>query len=419
MTSEKKLKFTTEKSANDYLNDTSIPNIFLMEYLPTLSGDQVRVYLYAYVQSSVGDPPLSNESIARELGMKTQDVHSAWSALEEQHLIKRRYRSGKDGDSFSVTFVNLKNEIFAEKNSSANARLNKSAAILEEESVRDLYKTIEGVLGRPLAAADYAKTESILSSFDLDVEIVSFAVKHASANPTRPFHMNNVKNLLEIITSCGATSVEDAEDCLTDFDVRHGWHKQIMKALGLHGQITEEEKRIFNLWMDVYGLTIDDILHKAKLATGKGDKFSYLRKILDTEAEKSGKLVENAKTGKISRKKYYEQRQKRAEKVAEEKRSEVYKKIPQLRGIDEEIARLGKELSLTRLSDSGNRKKAEKDISNTLLTLTENRRKSMEAAGFDKDYTDIVYECRLCGDTGTREDGSSCGCFEFPKKDTK
>jgi hypothetical protein len=410
----RELKFTTEKSANDYLNDTLISNIFLMEYLPTLTGNQVRVYLYAYVQASVGDPPLSNESISRELGMKMKDVLSAWDALEEQHLIKRRYQSGKDGDSFSVAFVNLKNEIFTGKNTAGNSQVSKSAVLLEEESVRDLYRTIERVLGRPLASSDYTKVESLLTSFELDIEMVAFAFEHAGGQ-SRPFSMNNVRTLLEIITSCGATNVDEAEECLKDFDIRHGWHKKIMKELGLRGQITEEERRIFNLWMDSYGLTIDEILDKAKLATGKGDKFSYLRAILDSEAAKAGKLVEDAKTGKVSRKKYYEQRQKRAEKISEKKRLEVYKKVPRIKAIDEDITRLGRELSLTRLSDSGNRKKAERDICNTLSELVERRRAAMESSGFEKDYTDIVYECTLCNDTGVLEDGSSCGCFEFSK----
>ncbi|MDR3072393.1 MAG: hypothetical protein LBU41_02755, partial [Clostridiales Family XIII bacterium] len=147
------MKFKREKSRNYFLNDTPIPNVFLGEYMLRMPGDFVRVYLYTYMRTMAGDAPATEESIARDLGLKVEDVLSAWAYLEQKRLIRRKVPSTKDG-YYTIEFIDLKGGLFVGQRSS-DAVHSGSATVLEEKSVRTMFRRIEKALGRPLSDKDY------------------------------------------------------------------------------------------------------------------------------------------------------------------------------------------------------------------------------------------------------------------------
>ncbi|MDR3072866.1 MAG: hypothetical protein LBU41_05170, partial [Clostridiales Family XIII bacterium] len=250
-----------------------------------------------------------------------------------------------------------------------------------------------------------------LIAYNTGADVVAFAFESAVAQKGS-FHIRSVKNLLTILDRAGVKTEEEAEICLSEYDMRGGWHMEIKKALGIPNNLTEEERRIFDQWLDDYGLTIDDILHKAKQTAGKNNKFAYLKTILDSDAEKSGKVI-TKQSGKPSRKKFYETRRKKAEAAAEKKRKELYAVLPEVREIDEDITRLSLELSLTKISGADNRKTVIRDISKSLSDRLKQRENVLMAGGFDANYTDIQYACPHCNDTGVLDNGTTCSCFEF------
>ena len=41
-----RMKYTIEENRDIYLGNTRVENLFINEYLPAASGDQVKVYIY-------------------------------------------------------------------------------------------------------------------------------------------------------------------------------------------------------------------------------------------------------------------------------------------------------------------------------------------------------------------------------------
>lgn len=400
------MKFKKEKSRNYYLNETPIPNLFLGEYMLRMPGDVVRVYLYAYMRMMAGDPPADEAAIARELGIRTADVLDAWDYLEKKRLIRRRV-TARDPGSYTIEFIDLKSRLFV-----AGAEPESVPVALEEKDVRQMYVRIEKSLGRPLGAADYKKAAELLEAYNLPADVVGYAYASVAAQD-RPFNINAVRDLLTVFARQDVRTEEEAEECAAQLDARRGWHTQIKKALGISGLLTDEERRIFDSWIDDYGLTVEDILHKAKKTAGKNNKLAYLRSILDSDAEKAGIKKPAKASGKPSRKKFYEDRRRAAEDAAELRRKEVYRKNPAVKQIDDDIVRLSRELSLARVSGAENQKTVVRDITRSLKELGTQRETAMKASGFAPDYTDIVYACALCRDTGVQENGNTCSCFEF------
>ena len=105
---------------------------------------------------------------------------------------------------------------------------------------------------------------------------------------------------------------------------------------------------------------------------------------------------------------YYEYLRKKEEKEAQERKEEIYSKLPQIREIDRSIVELGSSISRNLLSGGSRssieqiRKKMKELESERAVLLTENN--------FPIDYTDIKYSCDICKDTGVTEDGRRCSC---------
>ena len=97
-----------------------------------------------------------------------------------------------------------------------------------------------------------------------------------------------------------------------------------------------------------------------------------------------------------------------------EKTKEVYKKVPTIREIDEEIKECSIELSKAMISDRQNKKEQIKKLKEEGESLTKARAVMLTENGFPIDYMETHYLCGLCKDTGTKDSGEQCVCF--PKR---
>ncbi len=98
----------------------------------------------------------------------------------------------------------------------------------------------------------------------------------------------------------------------------------------------------------------------------------------------------------------YEEKRRRARQTADERRSEIYKKIPEVRSLDSSMFRLSHLLV-------GAGDKAEEYLLG-IEKAAERREELLTRAGYPKDYTNPPYECKLCNDSGY-EGGVMCSCM--------
>ena len=98
----------------------------------------------------------------------------------------------------------------------------------------------------------------------------------------------------------------------------------------------------------------------------------------------------------------------RAQDAARLRRAEIHAKLPEVARIDAELAAMGIRIFEASLRDD---KVALDAIGAENGALNEKRAALLISAGYPADYTEVKYECMLCGDTGV-VDYRMCSCMK-------
>ena len=104
--------------------------------------------------------------------------------------------------------------------------------------------------------------------------------------------------------------------------------------------------------------------------------------------------MNNTQYEKIMRR--YDERQIRRNRLIEERKKEIYEKVPEYREIDNQIASLSIKAGLESLSGSASSANLAEEIEN----LTVKKGLLLTKAGYSINYLDPPYECDACKDTG-------------------
>lgn len=87
----------------------------------------------------------------------------------------------------------------------------------------------------------------------------------------------------------------------------------------------------------------------------------------------------------------------RAQEEAKMRRAEVYASVEGVEQIDRELAGVGLRIMESAMTNQGEDLTRVREQNEALL---KKRSKLLQKAGYPKDYTEVRYECEICGDTG-------------------
>lgn len=411
------MTFKKEICRNHYLSDTQIENIFIDEYLPDAPGEFVKVYIYAYMYSGINQI-MNNNLIAKRLGMNVEDILAAWTYWESVGIIKKYYPDPEDETHYDVEFINIKNAIsrIDETGEADHVPAENIRSELVNEDLAKLYKEIESITGRLFDPANALKIAELIDE-GADPSIISYAYRYCKeSNKTTDFKY--VASIVRKWLENNKDNVKDIKAFIEQTDNRMAEQRQIMKALGLNfSAITDEERKVFNSWLDDMGFSLAYILEVSGKAAGMNNKFSYVRKVLENEYEKLSKNYKNMPKKAIvnNRQKYYEQIRTENGLKTKKRRAEVYKKIPQMESIEKELRSLGMEQGKILISGQENKTEALDLIKRSIRNKQEEKEEILVKEGFSKEYMEDIYSCYKCKDTGILDDGVHCSCFAISK----
>jgi DnaD/phage-associated family protein len=420
--------FKKEQTREYYLNDTHVENIFINEMMPGAPGDYVKVYLFALMYAELG-LIMRNEDVAKHLGMEIEDVLKAWTHWEEFGVIRKHYEDPENRLRYEVELLNLRAMIYGgRKGKPKDRRYADGLArgvrdLLANDALRELCREAESIVGAPLSPEEMQAIASWSADFGMPAPVIAFAFRHAaerkSGAATGARRTHYIGKIIQNWAEKDLRTVEDVKRYLDENDHRRSRYRRVLKALGMTRNATEEEARIMDRWFDALGLDMDTVLDACKRTSGiTSPNINYVNSILSDWAEK-GRGARSA-TGPASRGKkqiaevlgLYEDLREKAEREAEARRQEVYGRLPEVRRFDEEIRRLNADRSKAMLSGAGNARGDAERLRRKIGELQSERAVTMTENGFRMDYMDIRYVCKDCKDTGTRDDGTRCACFE-------
>ena len=408
------MNFIKEKIKDFFLLDTKVENIFINEYMPSAPGDFVKVYLYASMYAEHG-LEITEKAIAKQVGLSEEKVREGWEYWEERGVIRKRYFDTQGNVSFIVEFLSLKEQLYGKNTAPVRGEASrpKGDNVFGNPEVKVMFKDIEKALGRTLDSSELGQIMKWLTDYGASPEVVFTAVKYSiDKNKTS---MRYIESVVKGWTEEGLQSTDQISEKLQEMDEKYYRYRRVLKALGFTRNATEAEKEMRDNWFERMGYSMDRVLEACTKTAGiSSPNFNYVNKVLENwrdEAQSKGVDV-NTKivVTQAVLNQYYDYLRDKAEKEAEERKQEVYQKLPRIKDIDEEIRRMGSQLSKALIL--GSSENESKKINSIMDELAAERAVVLTENNFEMDYTDIKYACEKCSDTGMTDLGERCSCIK-------
>ena len=402
------MSFIPKNVANYMLYDTCVDNLFITEYMPSAPGDYVKTYLYALMRTEYS-LPTDDESLTKGLGLSLAEVEEAWDYWEDQGLVKKRWLDPDAHTRFEREFADIRGMVFGRGSGRSESEKSSTprAVSLEREQLAKLYRDIEAVTGRMLESREPETVASWIGDYGIDPQVIVFGYKFCRERG-RSDRSRYVGTILKDWRAKGLMTVAQVEEFLSGIDKHYSLYKQVFKELGFNRNPSEPEKRIMDSWFDEMGFSMEQVLKACGKTTGIGNpNLNYVNAILVSEYNSERDGAKPAGAAKSADQIYEAIREENARKT-EQKREEVFTKVPRMRTIMEEIRASGQNLS--RLIVAGGKDAAESER-RRLRDLNAEKAALLAENGFDGDALDMIYTCSDCKDTGVLDDGTRCHCY--------
>ena len=407
------MSFKREKIRDIYLLTTEVENIFINEYMPQAPGDYVKVYLYGLLYSGNGEA-MTEKQMSRQLGMPGEKIDQAWAYWERQGLVSRTSSDGTDG--YDICFRQMRSLMYGRDMSAGAAREKteeaEAADVLGSDRLKNLLDEMENLLGKTFSPREtkeiFSWAEEIGATDDIILGAASYCAEKGKTV------INYISKLVRQWTDDGLLTKKDIKEHLDKIEARSGLQRQILNSLGLNRGATAAEKEMIDRWFDQLHFNQERVMEAcARASFISSPNLRYVNKVLENwyeEAKSSGRDVNTKITvTQADLNRYYEYLRNKAREEAEERKKEVYSRIPRIKEIDGEMMDLGRNLSKVIL---GGKPEKVEEIKKLLALLEEERAVLLTENNYRRDYTDIKFACEKCSDTGITEDGVRCSCVE-------
>jgi len=224
---------------------TPVENMFISEYMLRAPGDFVKVYLYGLMLCYHNSQRMSLASLARDLDVMEEDVERAYKYWERQGLVR------KTGDNpVKYTYYNLKQITLAraEKPSEQLYRQHFTEAVRQTLDQQELYP------------ADYELIFDWIEQLELPEEVVIMLLQiQKEKSKTGRLKLTYVDPIAKEWAQNGVRTVEDVEKIIIIGKERERQLQLLLSRLGQRRLASDEEKKMFNYWLDEWKFTYNDI----------------------------------------------------------------------------------------------------------------------------------------------------------------
>ncbi|MDO4176258.1 MAG: DnaD domain protein [Bacillota bacterium] len=405
------MSFKREKTKDYFLLDTSVENMFINEYMASAPEGYIKVYLFALMYTNLG-VEFDNGDIAKQLMMEEEDVLKAWTYWEKMGVIRKVRKSSDNGLDYDVEFVLLKSMLYGSHEESQQHSPDQGInAQMANREYKEMFARIEKALGRVISGSEMGEVLSWINDFGSDPEVIGYAFEYCAGK-----NKKTVKYVGAVIRNWitdGYRTMEEVNAHMEQIEGRSADFKRVFQALGFKRNPTEEECRIMGTWFDKMDFGMETVLEACAKTSGiSSPSINYVNRILENWFAENGSRPKAEGITNSDRMRYYEFLRDREEREAEERKQEVYSKVPRIKEIDEEEQKLASSLSRIAVSNRVDKKEATEEIREKIDRISTDKAFLLTDNGFELDYMDVRYQCPLCKDTGMLDTGERCQCFK-------
>ncbi len=403
-----------EDSKTFLYSDTPVPDIFISEYLPELTGVQVKVYIYCMFLSK-NRKKISEMQFAKTFGMSEGEVAHIFEELLEKGLFQKKGKSYMLADIKDTEI----NKLYKPRTSPGEMDLDGKKSILSTINK----KFFQGIM--PISW--YTNIEMWFNLYKFEDDVMFSLFNYCNDRGLLKYSYVNAvaKNWAE----AGIRNSFDLDEYFLKYRKMKNISSKIARKLKRKAPFTEYEEKYIKKWIDDYGYDMDMIDLALKNAVKiSNPNLEYFHKILtdwnkkgirtkeqvekDRAAYIAGKTADVQDDSMLKRKikEHYDIIKEKNEKLTRKHRREAFEKVPEIKNLLDEIT----DLSIDSLAMG--REKREEAFSK----IEEKKKKVSEKLkenGFSANHLEEIYDCDKCMDTGILPDGTSCSCRkEFIEK---
>ncbi len=295
-------------------SDTLIPDVFISEYMPSLQGDFIKVYVYCLFLAKYRKNP-SSEDMAKKLELETQRVKEAMVRLEELGLISR-------GTNENVIIINDLKEREIKKVYRAKITSTPEEAELSSERSKKRSRFISSINNAffqgVMSPSWYTDIDSWFDKYQFEEDVMFALFRHCYdykalsrqyiAKVADNWHSKNIRNSFDLDKySMETQKIKDIRG-------------MILKKLRKQGLLTEYEEAYVDKWVSEYGYDGGIIELALKRTTSAvNPSFEYINKILTNWHEKGYKTKEEITAAEGARKPSDSDKSKAREKTIPQK----------------------------------------------------------------------------------------------------
>ncbi len=408
--------YNFEESKTFLYSDTPISDIFISEYLPEMTGIQVKIYLYCLFLSK-NRKKISEMQFAKTFGLSEEKISGTFQELVEKGLFHKK------GKGFVLTDLKGKeiNKLYKPRTAPNAMELDIKKSIVSSIN--------KGFFQGIMPISWYQNIEMWFNLYKFEDEVMFMLFNYCNERGLLKFSYVNAvaKNWAE----AGIKNENDLDDYFMKYKKMKEISSKIAKKLNRSTRFTEYEERYIKKWVDdyKYGMNIIDMALK-KTVRISNPNLEYVHKVL-TGWNKSGfrtpeQVEKGAKKYAASRNNgaldemmlkkqirgHYEKLKSKNNKAMDARREEVFTKVPDIKKLLSDVANLS-------IDSLAMRKEQKQDVFSKIDVMKEMISSLLVKNGFSENYLEPVYNCNMCKDTGALPDGSSCTCRKKLVKELK
>lgn len=266
-------------------SDTLVPDIFITEYLPNLSGEALKVYLYMLFLSKHNRETLPKD-IAKKLEFQHDEVKEAFTLLESCGLIHRTEKS--------IALADIKEKeikkLFRPKTTSSPEEL---VEHIEKNKRRSTTITAinEKFFQGLMSPSWYNDIDNWFERYKFDEDVMYTLFQHCADH--NGLTRNYVEKVAQSWKNKNIKTSFDLDEYYMEYQKIKDIKNKIAKKLKLGRMLTEYEEDYVKTWNNTFQYDFEIIELVLKKTTGKTNpSFNYIHAILSDWHQKGLKTMD-------------------------------------------------------------------------------------------------------------------------------
>lgn len=275
------------------LGDTLLPDLFILNNMPSLEGLDLKLYIYMLFLSKMGKET-DKADLAKKLNVTEQEISFAIERLQGEDLITRT--------TAGYNIVDLK-DVEVNKSYIPKVEPRKTNAQTEKERKRMAAASAinESFFQGIMSLSWYTDIGSMFENYSFSEEVM-IALFHY-CQERKALNKKYVHAVAETWYKGGVKTFEELEDFLENYDNMQKIKQKISKSLRLNRNFTKYEEQYIDTWIKDFEYDFSVIEEALKLTVSKPNPtLNYVNGILSNWHKKGYKSVEDIKAGEIEKK---------------------------------------------------------------------------------------------------------------------